>query len=70
MSPMFTTFWLVDLIDVAEAPIPDLRNAEGLITGWHAEYRGGRKQFVQQCATIRGVAGDHSVRDDSGGIGL
>jgi hypothetical protein len=29
-SSMFTTFWLIDLIDRAEAPeIPDLRNAEG-----------------------------------------
>jgi hypothetical protein len=30
MNPMFTTFWLIDLIDRTNAPaIPDLRNAEG-----------------------------------------
>lgn len=30
MSPMFTTFWLVDLIERAQGPeIPDLRNMEG-----------------------------------------
>ena len=30
INPTFTTFWLIDLIDRAEAPdIPDLRNAEG-----------------------------------------
>jgi hypothetical protein len=30
MSPMFTTFWLVDAIERVQAPeIPDLRNAEG-----------------------------------------
>lgn len=30
INPMFTTFWLIDLIDRIEAPeIPDLRNAEG-----------------------------------------
>lgn len=30
ICPMFTTFWLVELIDRAEGPeIPDLRNAEG-----------------------------------------
>ncbi len=30
ITPMFTTFWLVDVIDRARAPkIPDLRNAEG-----------------------------------------
>jgi hypothetical protein len=30
MTPMFTTFWLIDLIDRTEAPeIPHLRNADG-----------------------------------------
>jgi hypothetical protein len=30
MNPMFTSFWLLDLIDRMDAPeIPDLRNAEG-----------------------------------------
>jgi hypothetical protein len=30
INPMFTTFWLIDLIDRTDAPeIPDLRNAEG-----------------------------------------
>ena len=30
INPMFTTFWLLDMIDRTEAPdIPDLRNAEG-----------------------------------------
>jgi hypothetical protein len=30
INPMFTTFWLLDLIDRTDAPeIPDLRNAEG-----------------------------------------
>jgi hypothetical protein len=30
MSPMFTTFWLIDAIERVQAPeIPDLRNAEG-----------------------------------------
>ena len=30
INPMFTTFWLIDLIDRAESPdVPDLRNAEG-----------------------------------------
>jgi hypothetical protein len=30
ISPMFTTFWLVDMIERVQAPeIPDLRNAEG-----------------------------------------